>query len=148
MKVDLSYGGLVRLAITVIAVAMALYHMWAIAFGSPEAFYFRGTHLMFAMSLVFMLYPTRPGQPAWRALDAALLALGLAFVLHILLNYDYFINRIIYIDDLTRADRFFAVDTRFFVLAGALTVDVPLVPFAFTTSGRSGLAPSSPYNRR
>ena len=56
MKIDRSYGGLVRLAIIVIAVAMALYHMWAIAFGSPEAFYFRGTHLMFAMVLLFLIY--------------------------------------------------------------------------------------------
>ena len=38
---------------------MALYHMWAIAFGSPEAFFYRGTHLLFAMVLVFLLFRFR-----------------------------------------------------------------------------------------
>ena len=38
-----------------------------------------------------------------------LLALGFGFVLHIFLDYDYFINRIIYIDDLTWSDKFYAV---------------------------------------
>ena len=120
--------------VSIVAVAMSLYHMYAAAFGPPEAIVFRGTHLMFAMALVFMLYPTRPGRPAWRALDAALLALGLGFVLHILLNYDYFINRIIYIDDLTRADRFFAVVAVVIVLEATRRViglALPLTAVAF-----------------
>ena len=56
LKVDVSYGGLFRLAVMVISVAMVIYHVWAIAFGSPEAFHYRGTHLLFAMTLVFLLY--------------------------------------------------------------------------------------------
>jgi len=92
-----------------VAVAMSLYHMYVAAFGPPEAIIFRGTHLLFAMTLVFLLYPTRPGKPAWRSLDLLLLALGFGFVLHIFLDYDYFINRIIYFDDLTWSDKFFAV---------------------------------------
>src|SRR5919112_6484177 len=98
-----------RALVDVVAVAMSLYHMYVAAFGPPEAIIFRGTHLLFALTLVFLLYPTRPGRPAWRALDAALLALGFGFVLHIFVNYDYFINRIIYIDDLTASDAFFAI---------------------------------------
>ena len=35
---------------------MVIYHVWAIAFGSPEAFHFRGTHLLFALTLVFLLH--------------------------------------------------------------------------------------------
>ena len=92
-----------------VAVTMSLYHMYVAAFGPPEAVIFRGTHLLFALTLVFLLYPTRPGRPAWRTLDLALLALGFGFVLHIFANYEYFINRIIYIDDLTVWDRFYAV---------------------------------------
>ena len=92
-----------------VAVTMSLYHMYVAAFGPPEAVIFRGTHLLFALTLVFLLYPSRPGRPAWRTLDFALLALGFGFVLHIFANYDYFINRIIYIDDLTAWDRFYAV---------------------------------------
>ena len=67
-----------RWLITAIAVAMSLYHMYVAAFGPPEAIIFRGTHLLFALTLVFLLYPTRPGRPAWRALDVLLMALGVA----------------------------------------------------------------------
>jgi len=93
-----------------VAVAMSLYHMYVAGFGPPEAIVFRGTHLLFALTLVFLLFPSRPGGPiAWRTLDALLLAGGWGCVLHIFLDYSYFENRIIYIDELTFADKFYAV---------------------------------------
>ena len=70
-----------------IAVAMSLYHMYVAAFGPPEALIFRGTHLMFATTLVFLLYPfRRAGGWGWRALDAAFLLAGLGIVLHVFFN--------------------------------------------------------------
>ena len=90
-----------------IAVAMSLYHMYVAAFGPPEAVIFRGTHLLFALTLVFILYPA--GAGARRLIDLALLAGGWGLVLHIFLNYSYFENRIIYIDDLLFWDKFYAV---------------------------------------
>ena len=102
-------SNVLRVAVNAVAVAMSLYHMYVAAFGPPEAIIFRGTHLLFALTLVFLLYPTRPGRRGWRIADLVLLAAGFGFVLHIFLNYDYFINRIIYIDDLTASDRVFAV---------------------------------------
>jgi TRAP transporter 4TM/12TM fusion protein len=123
-----------RALVNLVAVAMSLYHMYVAAFGPPEAIVFRGTHLLFALTLVFLLYPTRPGHPAWRVFDAALLALGFGFVLHILLNYDYFINRIIYIDALTASDRFFAVVAVVIVLEATRRVigsALPLTAVAF-----------------
>ena len=93
-----------------IAVVMSLYHMYVAAFGPPEALIFRGTHLLFALALVFILYPLRPtGALAWRALDALLLLGGFGLVLHIFFNYEYYNNRIIYIDELTAWDKFYAV---------------------------------------
>ena len=93
-----------------IAVAMSLYHMYVAGFGPPEALIFRGTHLLFALTLVFILYPFRPhGGWRWRLLDAAVLAGGWGLVLHIFLNYQYYTNRIIYIDELTAWDKFYAV---------------------------------------
>src|SRR4029079_7362060 len=123
-----------RWLINGVALAMSLYHMYVAAFGPPEAVIFRGTHLLFALTLVFLLYPARPGRPAWRALDVVLLALGFGFVLHILLNYDYFVNRIIYIDDLTAADRTFAVVAVVIVLEATRRViglALPLTSIAF-----------------
>ena len=103
---------------------MALYHMWAIAFGSPEAFFYRGTHLMFAMVLVFLLYPL-PLQDRRRGADrsrrasagraeddpnADVVRLRAAGARHRCrsctssINYEYITTRIFYVDDLTPTD--------------------------------------------
>jgi TRAP transporter 4TM/12TM fusion protein len=127
-------SALLRGVVYAVAVAMSLYHMYVAAFGPPEAVIFRGTHLLFALTLVFLLYPSRPGRPAWRTLDLLLLAMGFGFVLHIFLNYDYFINRIIYIDDLTVSDRVFAIAAVGIVLEATRRViglALPLTAVAF-----------------
>jgi len=119
--------------VAAIAVSMSLYHMYVAGFGPPEAVIFRGTHLLFALSLVFLLYPLRPGA-AWRAADAVLLAGSFGFVLHIFLNYEYFTNRIIYIDELTAWDRFYAVVAVLIVLEATRRVigwALPLTAIAF-----------------
>jgi TRAP transporter 4TM/12TM fusion protein len=124
-----------RWLINAIAIAMSLYHMYVAAFGPPEAIIFRGTHLLFALTLVFLLYPLKPrGALAWRSADLLLLALGYGFVLHIFSNYEYFINRIIYIDDLTFADKFYAVVAVAIVLEATRRViglALPLTAVAF-----------------
>jgi len=95
--------------VSTIAVVMSAYHMYVAGFGPPEAVIFRGTHLMFALALVFLLYPIKPGGGlAWRITDFFVMALGLAFVLNIFINYEAFTNRIIYIDELTKLDMFFS----------------------------------------
>jgi TRAP transporter 4TM/12TM fusion protein len=105
MKIELSYAGLVRYAVTMIAVAMAAYHMWAIVFGAPEAILFRGTHLLFALVLTFLIFRITGGpSPTPRPFDYVLLVLGAAPVVYLFANYDYIINRIFYIDDLFPAD--------------------------------------------
>lgn len=103
--------------VLVIAIAMSLYHMYVAAFGPPEAMIFRGTHLLFALTLVFLLYPLKPGGGwGWRVADAAMLLASWAFILHIFFNYQYLTNRIIYIDELTLLDRVYAVVAIFIVL--------------------------------
>ncbi len=94
-----------------IAIVMSLYHMQVVAFGPPEAVIFRGTHLLFALALVFLLYPLAQRRRKWRRWRRRFLLLfaGLAFVLHIFLNYEAFTNRIIYIDDLTVWDKVYTV---------------------------------------
>ncbi len=123
------------MAVTLIAVAMSLYHMYVAAFGPPEAVIFRGTHLLFTLTLVYILYPLRPkASEAWRLVDLALLVLGFAFVLHIFFNYEYFLNRIIYIDDLTMADKFYAIVSIVVVLDATRRVigwPLPLTALAF-----------------
>ena len=105
MKMDLSYAGVMRLLVGVIGVAMAIYHMWAIAFGSPEAVPYRGTHLLFALTLTFLLYrwnSTQSFTPG--VLDYVLLALGAAPILYLFFNYGYIVERIFYVDALYPSD--------------------------------------------
>jgi TRAP transporter 4TM/12TM fusion protein len=105
MKLDLSRAGVLNLAVTVIGVAMTLYHMWAIALGSPEAVWYRGTHLIFALVLLFLIY-RRTGKAGGMptVLDYVMLVLGVLPILHLFINYEYVVTRIFYIDDLTSTD--------------------------------------------
>ena len=140
MKLDLSYGGIVRLAVTALAVAMAIYHMWAISFGSPEAIFYRGTHLLFALTILFLAYrrtATMEGRPPG-LLDYALLVAGAVPILYLFVFYDYIVNRIYYIDDLTPADMIFGVMLTFVVLEATRRViglALPLTALAFLFYG-------------
>ncbi|HEX9662993.1 MAG TPA: C4-dicarboxylate ABC transporter permease, partial [Candidatus Binatia bacterium] len=109
LKIDFSYRSLIRFAVTVIAVAMCLYHMWVILTGQPEAIIFRGTHLLFALVLVFLIYGSRVNvqRPNPNAIDYTWLALGVASLLYLFINYEYVVTRIYYIDELTPADMIF-----------------------------------------
>ena len=121
-----------RWLVATVAVGMSVYHMYVAAFGPPEALIFRGTHLLFTLTLVFLLYPMRPGGGAvWRALDAILLLASWSFILHIYLNYEYVTNRIIYIDELTTLDKvqawiavFIVIEATRRVLDWGLTITV------------------------
>lgn len=104
----------------VVAAAMSLYHIYAIAFSPPEATTFRATHLAFAMSLVFLLYPFRPGRRGalgW-SVDGLLVAASLAVTGYVLLNYDYLTNRMYYVDDPRPIDVVLCVATVLLVLEG------------------------------
>jgi TRAP transporter 4TM/12TM fusion protein len=104
MKIDWSHAGIIRLVIGTVAIAMGIYHIWAIAFGSPEAIPYRGTHLLFALTLTFLIYRWNNAEGPPQLLDYALLALGAAPVFYLFLNYDYINERIFYIDDLYTSD--------------------------------------------
>lgn len=99
-----------QMIIAVLAVAMSLYHVWVIVTGLPEAVIFRGTHLIFALVLTFLLFRakvTQEGGPSW--LDYAWAVVGSVPILYLFLNYDYLVNRIYYVDDLTLTDMVLAV---------------------------------------
>jgi TRAP transporter 4TM/12TM fusion protein len=118
-----------------LAVAMSLYHMHVAGWGPPEAMIFRGTHLIFAFSLVFLLYPSRAGGGwAWRGLDGALLLAAVASVGYIFATYSVFTNRIIYIDELNIFDKTFGILNVLLVLEATRRVigwALPLTAIAF-----------------
>jgi len=97
-SLDLSHAGIVGAVIAALSVAMVAYHMGAIIWGTSEALIFRGTHLLFAMALTFLIYRRvggsgEDGRPT--PLDYVLLAVALVPVLYLFVNYDYVVNRIV-----------------------------------------------------
>jgi TRAP transporter 4TM/12TM fusion protein len=139
MKIEFSHAGIFRLAVVVVSVAMALYHMWAIAFGSPEAIPFRGTHLLFALVLTFLLY--RWNWAVGRlpnVFDYALVVIAAAPILHLLFNYEYVVTRIFYVDDLTPTDMVMGAIMTLAVLEAARRVigwALPITAIVFLVYG-------------
>jgi TRAP transporter 4TM/12TM fusion protein len=121
--------------VAVIAVSMSLWHMWIAGFGPPETYFFRGGHLLFALTLVFLLYPTRAGNTVIaRAIDVLLLLGSFAFIGHLFLNHEYLINRIIYIDELSTVDMVLSVVAVLIVLEATRRVigwALPLTALVF-----------------
>ena len=138
-KIESSYSGVVRLVTAAIAVAMVVYHMWAIGFGSPEAVWFRGTHLLFAMVLTFLMFhltSKEKGPPG--VADYVLLVLAAVPILYLFVNYDYIVNRIFYVDDLTLSDKIMGVMMTLVLLEATRRVlgwAMPLTALAFLFYG-------------
>lgn len=115
--------------------------------GPPTDYIFRATHLMFALVLTFlwfrlksktddelsMLLPEereaaeRKSQAA-SILDIALVVASVISVGYIFVYYDYIIDRIIYVDDMTLADKVLSVTLMLLVLEATRRVLGPALP--------------------
>mgnify|MGYP005849361949 CR=1 FL=1 len=140
MKIDVSHAGIVRVVIGVLGVSMALYHMWHIWVGAPEAIIYRGMHLLFALSLAFLVFRRTTAQAGQTPslLDYAFLALATAPILYLLVNYDYVVNRIYYVDDLSTADMVLGTVLIIMILEAtrrALGFALPLTALVFLAYG-------------
>ena len=87
-----------------VALAMAGFHLWVVFAGAPEVFFFRGTHLLFGMVLIFLWYPTfRDATGGKRVasltIDTFFIALSAAAVGYLFLEHDYILDRFAYVDD-------------------------------------------------
>ncbi len=95
-----------RPTISVVALAMAGYHLWVAFVGPPNALVLRSVHVGFALTLAFLTLPARardgPENP--RPWDLALIALAVAATAYPVVFLDYFLNRMYYVDDPTTAD--------------------------------------------
>ena len=112
--------------ITLIAVSMSVYHLVIAFIGAPQQFFFRSTHLLFALALVFLLYPSLrkreippeghllrddaggtigkagTGQASW--LDWLLIAASIVTIAYIWINHDHLLTRFVFVDDPTQAE--------------------------------------------
>ena len=102
----MTYQSAINGTIRLIAVAMSLYHLVVAFVGAPEAFFFRGTHLLFALVLIFLLYPRLgrgqgkpPGLLDWLLVAASAVTIG-----YLWLNHKYLYDRFVFVDDLHTSD--------------------------------------------
>jgi TRAP transporter 4TM/12TM fusion protein len=89
-----------------IAILMSIYHLYAAAFGAPEAMMHRSIHLAFTLILVFLLAITSESKKRKTKFysDLGLLVLTLLSLGYIFLNYEYVVTRYPYVDSLTPWD--------------------------------------------
>jgi TRAP transporter 4TM/12TM fusion protein len=123
----LTADSVLKITIAVIAVAMSLYHLTVAFIGAPQQLFFRSTHLLFAMALVFLLYPSlrKREQPpeghvlrddaggtigaekttpraSW--LDWLLIAATVVTIVYVWVNHEYLITRFVFVDDPTQTE--------------------------------------------
>lgn len=100
------YKRFIETLVTLLGLSFTLYHLYAALFGVPEPIYFRGTHLLFALVLTFLIYVgfsgEKDGTPG--VLDWILVAASVASIGYMFVEYDYFINRFATVDDLKPLD--------------------------------------------
>ncbi len=126
-----------------IALLMFAFHMWVVATGAPEVFHFRGTHLAFALSLIFLWYPLFAKASGARALlggliDCAFLALSLAVIGYLFVEHEHVLTRFAYVDDLRPIEMAFGIGIVLVVLeASRRTVGLalPLTALLFLAYG-------------
>jgi TRAP transporter 4TM/12TM fusion protein len=97
---------LVHLTISAVALVMACYHLYVAFAGPPNALALRSIHVGFALTLAFLAMPPRTGRPSEQPglAEAVLIALGIAATAYPVLNLDYFLTRMYYVDDPTTVD--------------------------------------------
>lgn len=111
--------------IALTAISMSLYHIWAALTGAPEPFFFRGAHLLFAMALVFLLYPgfamrdetaevglrddaggilggTITARVSWT--EWLLIAASAATIIYIWIEHERIITRFVFVEDPTNLE--------------------------------------------
>lgn len=110
--------------IGVIAASMAIFHLVVPLTGPPEELIFRSIHLAFALTLIFLMVPARKAlRTRWRLLaDGIPLIVALAAIAHLLLNYEYFVTRFQYVDELSKFDLWLGAALILLVLEGTRRV--------------------------
>lgn len=97
---------MLKMIVMVIAILMSAYHLYAGAFGTPEAMMHRSIHLSFTLVLIFLVSIASGEKQTKRKIgvDLILLFLTLLSVGHLFVNYEYVVTRIPYVQSLSAWD--------------------------------------------
>ena len=97
---------MLKTIVMAIAILMSAYHLYAGAFGTPEAMVHRSIHLSFTLVLIFLVSMTS-GEKQTRGkicLDLVLLFFTILSLGYLFLNYEYVVTRYPYVQALTTWD--------------------------------------------
>ena len=132
-------------SISVVSVAMAAYHFYVVLIGAPSIFYFRGSHLLFALVLAFLYYQTvkqrRNDEPislADRLLTTGFIGFSIASIGYLFVEHDYVLDRFAYVDDLRTADLILGVALTILVLESTrriIGLALPITALVFLAYG-------------
>jgi TRAP transporter 4TM/12TM fusion protein len=122
--------------VTAIAVSMSGFHLYVGWYGAPDAIVLRVVHLVFALLLAFLILPARASGAARHPglADAALVGASLLACGYLLVERDYVLGRMMYVDDLRPLDILLAWTTVLLVLEAtrrAVGLTLPLTAIAF-----------------
>lgn len=94
-----SFIRIVKKVVWVIAVFMSAYHLYAGAFGAPEAMMHRSIHLLFTLVLIFLVGMTSGEKQSREKIGFDILLLLLTFLSigYLFVNYDYVVTRYPYV---------------------------------------------------
>jgi len=89
------FGGFGKWVVALIAISFSLFQLYTAAFGVLDAHLQRAVHLAFAMSLVFLLYPSRKSwsREHLHWIDAILAVVATAMPLYIVIFYKELVYR-------------------------------------------------------
>jgi TRAP transporter 4TM/12TM fusion protein len=126
--------------ITATAVAMSGFHLYVGWYGAPDAIVLRSVHVAFALVLAFLILPGRTARAPQRPglAEAALIGASLLTCGYLLVERDYVLERMMYVDDLRTIDSLLAWATVLLVLEAtrrAVGLTLPLTAIAFLGYG-------------
>jgi TRAP transporter 4TM/12TM fusion protein len=97
--------------VTLVALAMAAFHLYVGWYGPPDALTLRSLHLGFALVLAYLMLAPRP-----RWLQFVLVAASMVVCGYLVVEREYVTNRMVYVDALMPLDWAFSVATVLLVL--------------------------------
>jgi TRAP-type uncharacterized transport system fused permease subunit len=127
--------------ITLVGLAMSAFHLRVAWYGPPDALTLRTVHLGFALTLAFLMLPLsrshgEADKPRW--LEFVLIAISIIVCGYLVVEQEYVVNRMVYVDELRPIDWVFSITTVLLVLEAtrrAVGWTLPLTAIAFLAYG-------------
>jgi TRAP transporter 4TM/12TM fusion protein len=127
--------------ITLVGLAMSVFHLTIAWYGPPDALTLRCVHLGFALTLAFLMLPPsrlhgEADKPRWP--EFLLIAASIVVCGYLVVEQEYVVNRMVYVDDLKPIDWVFSITTVLLVLEAtrrAVGWTLPLTAVAFLAYG-------------